>query len=160
VREGVAEPSDLLLIVATALDDSHSVDTIAEASTNPDLSGPLRALARFMGPESPDDAGDGHSEAGLEGSAAASEQDAALAAARRVIKFSARIGASGSYRGEAVRRVVFRLGRALETAASARGLTELVDGGGGDESVIDDIEHSVDALRELALSANRRMLDE
>ncbi|HEU5073513.1 MAG TPA: protein kinase, partial [Polyangiaceae bacterium] len=160
VREGVAEPSDLLLIVATALDDNHSVATIAEASTNPDLCGPLRALARFMGPESLDDPGDGHSEAGLEGSTAASEQDAALAAARRLIQFSARIGASGSYRGEAVRRVVFRLGRALEAAASARGLTDLVDGGGGDESVIDDIEQSVDALRKLALSANRRMLDE
>ncbi|HEY6726324.1 MAG TPA: serine/threonine-protein kinase [Polyangiaceae bacterium] len=160
VREGVAEPSDLLLIVATALDDNHSVHTIAEASTNPDLSGPLQALARFMGSESLDDPGDGHSEAGLEGATFASEQDAALAAAQRVIKFSARIGASGSYRGEAVRRVVFRLGRALEAAASARGLTELVDGGGGDESVIDEIEHSVDALRKLALSANRRMLDE
>jgi len=159
VREGVAEPSDLLLIVATALDDNHSVATIAEASTNPDLSGALRALAHFMNPDSFDDAGDGHSEAGLEGTLAQTEQDAALAVAQRVVKFSTRIGASGSYRGEAVRRVVFRLGRALEAAASARGLSELVDGA-GDESVIDDIEHSVDALRKLALSANRRMLDE
>ncbi len=160
VREGVAEPSDLLLVTAMELADRHSVATIADASTNPDVSGPIDALSRFMARGSSDGeyadrSGEGVLEAGPRGN----ELDQALANAKRVLAFSQRVGASGSYRGEALRRVVFRLGRSLETAAAARGLVELVDATHG-ESPIGEIEQSIDAIKNLALSASRRLLDE
>lgn len=159
VREGVAEPSDLLLIVAKELENAHSMETIAEASTNPDVSGPIKALSQFMTPELTDPVLHEAGDAELHGQAVANEQDASLAAAKGVLQFSGRLGASGSYRGEALRRVVFRLGRALEAVASARGLSELVDTAHG-ESPLSDIEQSVDSLKKLTLSASRRLLDE
>ncbi len=49
VREGVAEPSDLLLLVAQLIADRHSIATISEASTHPDVSGSMGAYAEFLG---------------------------------------------------------------------------------------------------------------
>src|SRR5690606_16830291 len=160
VRVGIAEPSDLLLVVAMEL-ASHSVGTVAQACTNPDLARPIQALAQLMAPVIGEtgvpDAADAQQEAALEGQL--SEQETALASAHRIVRFSGELGSSGSYRGEALRRVVFRLGRALEATASARGLTELVESASG-ESPLSDVEQSVEALKTLALSAKRRVLDD
>jgi hypothetical protein len=164
VREGVAEPSDLLMLVATHLDDNHSVQTIAEASTNIDVSGPIKALATFMGPALLDpalnEATDTHSDPRIDIAALQrQESEDVMRVAQRVMLLSRGMAANGSYRGEALRRVVFRLGRALEAAASARGLTDLVESAAG-SSTVDDIEQAVESLRKLASSANRRLLDD
>jgi hypothetical protein len=75
--------------------------------------------------------------------------------ARQVLALSHGIGA-GSYRSEALRQVLLRLGRALEHVATARGISELIDPAGTADP-IGDIETSVDSLRRLASGAARRL---
>jgi len=69
------------------------------------------------------------------------------------------LGAGGSYRGEALRRVVQRLARALENVAAARGQADLVDASGGSADVLADVELAVDGVRRLTQGAVRRVLD-
>lgn len=149
VREGAAQASDLVLALATTVPDPASVATIAEACTNPAVSGPIGALARFLAPEDSfgDDASGGLNPAGD-----------ALAAASRVMRLSQGLG-SGGYRGEALRRAVFRLARALESVASARGQMELVETGHAGRSLIEELEAAVDDFAALTRSARRRVLD-
>jgi hypothetical protein len=143
VRENVCEPSDLLLVLMSNLKDAQNFTTLAEASTNPDVSTALGAYARFVGAEAPE-------------STAAGEL--ALAAAERVVELSHGAGAGSSYRGEAVRRVVLKLGRCLEAVAQARAQAELIDSTGSGVHVLDDLYAITAALRRLIASANRRLL--
>ena len=157
VREGVSEPSDLLLSVAHFLSEPQSFDCIAEASTNPDVRTVLAAYVEFLNPhlDHPDGA-DAHAFEGLK----LLPQEDVTRVAERMIRLSRGLGAGGSYRGEALRRVMQRLGRALETIAQARGQTELVDNSGGGSDVIGELEHSIDALRRLIAGALRRVVEE
>ena len=77
--------------------------------------------------------------------------------ATRLLRLSRSLGAGGSYRGEALRRVVQRLARSLESVAAARGQADLVDPTGGSADVMSDIELSVDGLRRLTQGAQRRV---
>jgi hypothetical protein len=157
VREGVSEPSDLLLSVAHFLAEPQSFESIAEASTNPDVRGVLEAYVAFLNP--PADQLDP-----VEGSTSDSVHLIALEepsrVAERVITLSRGLGAGGSYRGEALRRVMQRLGRALETIAEARGQTELVTNTGGENDILGELEHAIDALRRLVSGALRRVVEE
>lgn len=157
VREGLAEPSDLFLVVAHLLTDRESICAIAEASTNPDVRSPLLAYSMFLGAqvaETPDPMLDVPSSPGEDTLAA----DEALLA-RRVVRLSQALGAGGSYRGEAMRHATLRLGRALELAAAARGISELVDRNRSSVDAIRELEQSASALRELIRSALRRVLE-
>jgi hypothetical protein len=161
VREGVAQSSDLALVLATKLDDGYSVATIAEASTNPDVAGPIGALAAFMNPEL-HDAGE-HADTYGDISVDASmlhraEVEELLRVTRRVVRLSEGLSGGGGYRSEALRRVVFRLGRALEAVALARGQSELVEQNGTGRVIIDELEATVEAFADLARSARRRLL--
>ena len=151
VREGVAEPSDFLLLVSRMLDDRHSLEAIAEGSTHPEVTGVMTAYLKFLdaGTESADTTDDSVARRLDDG------YERAQALARRVVALSHGIGA-GSYRSEALRQVLLRLGRALEHVASARGLSELIDPAGTADP-IGDVETSVDALRRLATGAARRL---
>lgn len=157
VRESVAEPSDLFLVVARHLSDRESISTIAEASTNPDVREPLRALAAFQGvlaAEGADPAFDLPSSPGLEESSSGDE----VLWARRVVRLSQAVGGGGSYRAEALRHTILRMGRALEMAASARGLSELVDRNRSGIDSMRELEQSAAALRILVKGAERRVL--
>jgi hypothetical protein len=151
VREGAAQASDLVLVLATTVSDPSSVATIAEACTNPAVSGAVHALARFLAPVEA---------AAAEDTTARRRNPAgdALAEAARVMRLSQGLG-SGGYRGEALRRAVFRLARALEGVASARGQTELVESGHAGRTLIDDLEGTIDDVVALTRSARRRVLD-
>jgi hypothetical protein len=158
VRENVCDPSDLLLLVACRLVDKESVGTIAEASTNQDVAGPLAAYAQFLDVDSPDGQ-DSHLEPpssplgeGLMGDE--------LVVARRVVRLSQGIGAGGGYRAEALRQVVLRLGRGLEAVAIARGLSELVDRQRSGFDALREVERSAIALREMSVAAVQRLLTE
>lgn len=151
VREGAAQASDLVLVLATTVSDPSSIATIAEACTNPAVSGPVGALARFLAPAE---------SSAVEDPATRRRNPAgdALAEASRVMRLSQGLG-SGGYRGEALRRAVFRLARALEAVASARGQTELVESGQAGRTLIDDLEGTIDDFVALTRSARRRVFD-
>ncbi|HEY4103790.1 MAG TPA: serine/threonine-protein kinase, partial [Polyangiaceae bacterium] len=157
VREGVSEPSDLLLSVAHFLSDTHSFEKIAEASTNPDVRTVLGAYVGFINPSTEHEAGaDGPAFEGLK----LLPPEDVTRIAERVSALSRGLGAGGSYRGEALRRVMQRLGRALETIAQARGQMEIVDSSGSGNDVISELEQAIDALRRLIAGALRRVVEE
>jgi hypothetical protein len=148
VREGVNEAADLLLAVGQLLTDPHSIETIADASTNPEVSGPLMAYARFVNPpaeEGEDRSGDGFG-----------RDEEAVRDAERMLALSRHVNESGTYRGEALRQTVFRLARSLHATATARGLSELVDASNGLDS-ISELESATDALRKMTQSALTRV---
>jgi len=153
VREGVAEPSDLLLSVAHFLSEPQSFESIAEASTNPDVRMVLEAYVAFLNPYA-------EHEGGAEGSVRPSPLDDAARVATRVLRLSRGLGAGGSYRGEALRRVMQRLGRGLEFVARARGQTELIENARGDSDVLSELGHALDDLRRLISGALRRVVEE
>jgi len=146
VREGVCDGSDLLLTLMRTVTAPESFVTLAEASTKPDVSAGLGAYARFINP----DATEGQ----------ASPGEAALAAGERVVELSHSAGAGGGYRGEAVRRVLLKLGRCLEAVARARAQAELVDAAGSGLHVLDELQATATAFRQLLASAERRILGE
>jgi hypothetical protein len=146
VREGVCEPSDLLLTLMSNVTSPESFATLAEASTNLDVTAAIGAYAKFVGShESPE----GTTSPGA---------DAALVAAELVIDLSHGVGAGGSYRSEALRRLILKLGRCLESIAQARGQSELVDVAGSGVQTLDELANAASALRRLIASANRRVL--
>jgi hypothetical protein len=158
VREGAAEPSDLFLVAARQIADRESISAIAEASTNPEVREPLQALSVFLGVSSlevPDSSFDLPSSPDLGDAASADE----ALIARRVVRLSQAIGAGGTYRAEALRHTILRLGRALEMAASARGLSDLVDRNRSGMDSMRELEQASTALRILANGAERRVLE-
>jgi hypothetical protein len=152
VREGLAEPSDTLLLVAEFLSDQESVAVIAEGSTNPEVRSPIAAYDHFLSGE----VGDSQDEE-ITGSHSALLPDE-TPTARAVTRLSQGLGAGGSYRGEALRQVVLKLGRALEAIASVRGLTELVYGSQSGFDALGELGAATEALRELVAGAKRRVL--
>jgi len=153
VREGVSEPSDLLLSVAHFLSEPQTFESIAEASTSPDVRMVLEAYVEFLNPLA--DQIDG-----ADGSVRPVALDDAARVAARVLRLSRGLGAGGSYRGEALRRVMQRLGRALEFIAQARGQTELIENSSGESDLLSELEHAADDLRRLIASAVRRVVEE
>src|SRR5262249_51877393 len=123
-REGGADPSGLLLIVLHRGSDAHGVQAMAEASTNPDVRDALRSYSEFLATGVRGVTGS-FIDVPLEGDPGQRSDD--LSDARSFIALSRGIGTNGSYRGEALRQVALKLGRALEAIANARGLTELVE---------------------------------
>ncbi len=145
VREGVCDASDLLLTLMAALTDAETFHTLGEASTKPEVSAGVSGYARFVrGAEA------------HEGAPAAG--DGSLSAAESVVELSQGVGAAGSYRAEAVRRVVLKLGRCLEATARARAQAELVDAAGSGVHVLDDLQVTIAALKRLITSAQRRVI--
>lgn len=150
VRENAAQASDLVLVLAATTEEPNLVGTIAEACTNPTVAGSVGALARFLGPEDPT-----AEEAEPRGLAPRRE---ALRAARRVIELSQGLEGDG-YRSEALRRVVLRLARTLESIAMARGQLELVETGHARGTLLDELEATIEDYVALQRSARRRVLE-
>ncbi len=145
VREGVCEPSDLLLTLMSNVKSPESFETLAEASTNLDVSSAIGAYAKFVGWREATES-------------TTTPHDVALTAAERVLELSHGVGSGGSYRSEALRRLILKLGRCLESVAQARGQSELVDVAGSGVQTLDDLQSAASALRRLIASANRRVL--
>ncbi|HEY8943700.1 MAG TPA: serine/threonine-protein kinase, partial [Polyangiaceae bacterium] len=159
IRENLAEPADLLLALAGTVHEATTYRSIGEASTNPDVRGVVTAYAEFL-------RGDAHesSEPLTENTASEglrfSAIEEASRVAGRVVRLSRGLGAGGSYRGEALRRIVLRVGRALEAVAGARGQNELVDSASGGSEVLGELEGALEDLQRLARGAARRLQGE
>ncbi|MBN2191900.1 MAG: serine/threonine protein kinase [Polyangiaceae bacterium] len=159
VREGLADPSDVFLLVAHTITDHETIAAMAEASTNPDVHGPLVALHRFLeGATTEPLEEDLAAGASLRASFGEDNHVDPSQRARSVLVLSNALGASGSHRGEALRQVVFSLGRALETVANARGLSDLEETRRAGTSTIGEVEAACEGLRRLVSGARRRVL--
>ncbi|MFZ5891343.1 MAG: serine/threonine-protein kinase [Myxococcota bacterium] len=159
VREGIAEPADVLLLLAANHDNPASYRAIAEGSTHPDVRGVINAYAEFLTPASFEGSEPPPEVATLDGARGATSEHAARIA-ERVLRLSRGLGAGGAYRGEALRRIVLRLARSLEQVARARGQTELFDTSGTGTDVLSDLETALDELSRLGRGARRRLMGE
>lgn len=160
-REQVVQTSDIVLVIARILTDHFSVQTIAEASTSPDVSGPMGALARFMTPDLLDpgsETTDSSLTVHFNSERPAEDGADSLRLVGRVLRFSQELAGDGGYQSEALRRVVFRLGRALESIATARGQTELVEPRESGGAVLEELSLAVEDLEKMIRSAERRVL--
>jgi hypothetical protein len=160
VREGVSEPSDLLLALASHVEELPSLEAVAEASTNPEVRSAVSGYVDFVNPANAEAAEGAGESQHFEPSMGAGFRDDSRKVAPRLHRLSRSLGAGGSFRGEALRRVVQRLARSLETVAAARSQSDLVDASGGSADVLSDVELAVDGLRRLAHGAQRRVLDQ
>jgi hypothetical protein len=159
VREGVSDPSDLLLALASHVGELPSLEAVAEASTNPEMRSAVSGYVDFINPANAE-AGDGAGESQhFEPAAGGLLQAELRKVAPRLLRLSRCLGAGGSYRGEALRRVVQRLGRSLEAVTAARSQSDLVDASGASADVLSDLELAVEGLRRLCQGAQRRVLD-
>lgn len=159
-REGVVQASDLILVVAASLTDADSVSTLADASTTSDIAGPLSAWATFMQTESAESPISA-AEAGMlhaPENAATEQVERALRDVQRVLVVSQGLVGGGGYQSEALRRTFFRLGRALESIAIARGQSELVETRDARHSILDELCGAVDDLSKMILAAERRVV--
>lgn len=159
VRENLAEPADLLLALASSVQEVATYRTIAEASTNPDVRGVMASYAQFLRNDI-HESSEPLPEATLGDGARVAQLEEERRMAERVVRLSRGLGAGGSYRGEALRRIVLRVGRALEAIASARGQMDLVDSSGGSSDVLNELEGAIDDLHRLSVGAIRRLLGE
>lgn len=157
VREGIAEPADLLLTLAPSIPHVVTYRAVVDASTNLDVRGVLRAYADFISKTASDsqepstDSASFDAQPGLLGL----EPDARVA--ERVLRLSRGLGAGGSYRGEALRRLVLRLGRALTAVANAKDQAELVEITGAGTDVLGELQVVLEALQRLVHGAQRRL---
>ena len=154
VREHLVHPTDLILFAADHLSDRQSLEMLAEAAINPEVASPLKSYAKFVGATGRQSM-DSIAEGSFDFAEGPSSEDAAVP--RRIVMLSRGIGADGSYRSEALRQVVLRIGRALEAVSSARGLSELVDTSGTGVDPVGELEESCDAFRQLLRGARRRV---
>ncbi|HVU00500.1 MAG TPA: serine/threonine-protein kinase [Polyangiaceae bacterium] len=157
-RDALADPADLLLVVLDRIGDAHSVQAMMEASTHPDVRDVLRAYAEFLsfgGRARRGSVFDGEVEPGYSDPPGTELDDA-----RSLVELSRGIGTNGSHRGEALRQVVLRMGRALESITVARSLSELVEPPSGEGYPLGDVEHHAESLRRLITGARRRVLED
>jgi hypothetical protein len=148
VRENLCEPSEVVLTAIAVIDDPASYEMLFEASTNPHVSGAIRAYADFLAPDPAEEANND------------TARQSALRIAERIVQLSHGFGAGGSYHTEALRRTVLKIGRGLETVAQARGQSELVDNPGTGEDVLAELEFAIEGLSRLFSGAARRVLGE
>ncbi len=155
VREGIAEPSDVLLAVVHRVHEPARIAAIADASTNPEVRRMLGGYASFLGTL----ATERPPESGAPPGSASRPEEAILA--RQMLRLSHALGSGGTLRGESLRVVLLKLGKSLEVLALARGLSEIVEASGASgPSVIGELEGATNAFLELLRGAVRRVLDE
>lgn len=152
-RDALADPADLLLLVMATLHDATSVQAMTEASTHPDVREALKGYAGFLQHGSRDPMG-----SLFEITVDEAPRGEELAAAFAFVDLSRGMGTNGSHRGESLRQTVLRLGRALETVAAARGLSDLVETESGEGQPLEDVEIHASTLIRLLHSARGRVL--
>lgn len=144
IREGVADVSDLLLLTVHGLQHSHSVAAIVDASTTAEVRQALQAYADFLdrAPASQAFENDG-------------PVDVTVSA--HFGKLGAGIPLSCSYRGEALRQTLLRLGHCIADLETAPSLGDLLDDSHGG---IVELERACLDLHQLQQAASVRLLGE
>jgi hypothetical protein len=143
IREGVADVSDLLLLSVQALQNALSVSTIVDASTTPELRRVLGAYADFL------------DRAPVSEASAGTFAHLASSLTPHFVKLAGGIPLACSYRGEALRQTLLRLGQSVEHLERSRSLSELLD---GERDGIGQLEQACLDLSQLMRSATLRVL--
>lgn len=143
LREGVADVSDLLLLAVSLLQHSVSVSAIVEASTTAEVRQALQAYTEFLDRAPTSESYD------------RAERRLADALAPHFNKLSAGIPLNCSYRGEALRQTLLRLGRCIAEIESARSLGDLLE---EDRNDIAEFERACFDLHQLEQAASVRLL--
>lgn len=158
VRIGACDVSDVLLVVTSSLTNRRDLDTLAEASMDPDTRDLLRAFAAVVDGKPPTRSrapGDSLfplTEA-LEIAPPAGRLD--LAALELLTEQLAEVGTA---RSDGLRAVLMKLGQALGAVASAKSLRHLGTGG-GDIGVAIALETAAHHLGQLQAGGRARVLD-
>jgi eukaryotic-like serine/threonine-protein kinase len=146
VREGVAEPTDLLLLGFLRLHQAESVRAVVDASTTEDVRQAFAAYATFLERALP-------AEPVIE----LSLEDDGARLARAVVALASGVNMNASYRGEALRQALLRMARGIEAAEAATSLTDLAE---TEHGGISDLERACFDLSKLVSSAYARLFDE
>lgn len=143
VRDGVAEPVDAFLFVATTFADPGHVTIMAEASMHRDVTALLTAYTRFA--------------TGAATGGSPEQLRAQLAAFRA---FLAEFPCETSLKSEALRTTCMSLAQSLEAVLSARSLRALLPTSThGDRGALGTLEDALLQLRQLVAGAERRCTD-
>jgi hypothetical protein len=136
VRVGVCDKVDAFLVVVRGVADAREIETVAEASMDPDLVRSLGSYARF---------------------AAVVAGDINLAKARAAFEtLTNEVDADSSGHAQQLRSVLVRLSGAMAGIASATSLRGLV-GQGGEPEVVTALENALGSLAQLAMGARARL---
>ena len=141
VRESVADVSDLLLLSIQGVQEAASVSAIVDASTTPELRRVLGAYADFI------------DRAPLSEASAGVYSHLTSSLTPHFVKLAGGIPLACSYRGEALRLTLLRLGQSVEELETALSLGELLEGDG-----IGQLEQACVDLARLQRSATSRVL--
>jgi len=160
VRAGACDVSDVLLVVARKMTDPTELDTLAEASMDPDLIHVLKRYAEFVR---------GASTAGMTSRTKPHDSllppsvplSTAMPSLQLKLKalesLSTELSPDASTRTEALRTVIVRLHGALNTIVGAQSLRQLSSGGGSESDVVSQLETALAALSQLATGARARL---
>jgi hypothetical protein len=140
VRDGAADPADVLLYAAFRTKNGSDLQVLGEASMNPGVWRLVRAYARFA-----------QAEHAVEKRAGRTLGDASCV--RPLDGFLLELPVSGSQRVEAIRSSLLRLTRALVSTLGAVALRPLAD---PELSPLSTLEAAIDRLAQLTASALRR----
>jgi hypothetical protein len=151
VRLGVCEATDALLVLSMRIRALRDVETLAEASMDPDLRQGLARYARYLrdSEPSPDEPRLGNS--------TKPPRDAADARLRALGDWAEDVAAEGSSRSEALRNVLLRLHDALEVTSKVTALSALSTSGSSDPDVLGAVEIWVSALSHMCAGASSRI---
>ncbi|HTV23521.1 MAG TPA: hypothetical protein VMG12_32755, partial [Polyangiaceae bacterium] len=143
IREHVADVSDLSLLCVQALQNSLSIDAIIDASTTPELRRVLEAYSDFLDREP------------LSEASAGVFANVTSSLTPHFVKLAGGIPLACSYRGEALRQTLLRLGQSVEELETAQGLSELLE---SDGHGVAQLEQACHDLTQLMRSATQRVL--
>jgi hypothetical protein len=136
VRVGLCDVVDALLVCARTVADPKELETLGEASMDPDLVKALQSYARF---------------------AAAVTGEIDIEKARAAFEtLASDVDADSSGHAQALRAVLVRVGAALIALSTATSLRALA-GQGGEPEAVANLENALSGLAQLAIGARGRL---
>jgi hypothetical protein len=161
-RSGACDISDLVIVAAGELDAPKDLETLAEASMDPDTRTLLGSFAAFAKAVLAADEATPDADAAPESLYPSREEPkpSALAAALgSLVALTDELAEAGTARADALRAVVVKLHHALGTATRARSLRDLSPSGAESETAL-AIENAAFALSQIHAGARGRTLGE
>lgn len=155
VRQGVSDVADALLVFAQHVTEPSELDTLGEASMDPDLRHVLARYARFVRAVADDAAPPSQGDAII--SREPTERERATARLELLRELAEELAPEASQRSEALRTVLLRLHGSLDAVGRATSLRSLCSGSSPEPDVITSLEMWVGALSQMVHGARGRL---